>query len=53
MLFDHLDEHDAARLVRDAVELSFASGDIELDGGRPVGGTRSVTRAVVDRIEKG
>src|ERR1700754_1112362 len=52
MLFDHLGHHDAAHLIRDAVEQSFGSGDIELAAGQPAGGPRSVTRAIVGRIEK-
>lgn len=52
MLFDHVGHHDAARLVREAVEQAFAAGDIALDTGQPVGGTRSVTRSVVARVEK-
>jgi 3-isopropylmalate dehydrogenase len=52
MLLDHLGQHKAAFLVRDAVEQSFAAGDIELNAGQPAGGTRSVTRSIVTRIDQ-
>jgi isocitrate/isopropylmalate dehydrogenase len=52
MLLDHVGQHKAAFLVRDAVEQSFAAGDIELNAGQPTGGTRSVTRSIVTRIDQ-
>jgi isocitrate/isopropylmalate dehydrogenase len=50
MLFDHVGEHKAALLIRDAVEQCFAAGEVELVDGQPTGGTKSVTRSIVARI---
>ena len=51
MLLDHLGEHGAAGRIRQAVAAAYAEGAIALDErGRPVGGTRAATQAVVDRL---
>lgn len=51
MLLEHVGGTDAAARVRAAVERAYADGAVRLDEqGRPAGGTRSVTRAILDRL---
>lgn len=50
MLLDHVGRPEEALLIRDAVDTSFADGDIEIVGGRPTRGTRSVTDAIVAHL---
>lgn len=51
MMLTHLGCTDAGELIRDAVTGAYAEGAVRLDErGRPEGGTRSVTKAVLDRV---
>lgn len=52
MLLRHVNQPSAAERIEAAVEAAFAAATIQLGpGGSPVGGTRSVTRGVIARIE--
>lgn len=51
MLLDHLGESTAAGLIVDAVAAGLAEGDVTISAdGKPVHGTRAVTRYLVARI---
>lgn len=51
MLLDHLGARRAADRIREAVTAAYADGAVALDErGQPVGGTRGVTRAIIQRL---
>lgn len=51
LMLAHLGHAEPARAIEQAVARAFADGAIRLDAyGSPVGGTRSVTRAVLDAL---
>jgi isocitrate/isopropylmalate dehydrogenase len=53
MLLEHTGRAAAAQRVHRAVESAFAEGAVRLDpAGSPRGGTRAVTKALVERIRR-
>lgn len=51
MMLEHIGEPAAAAALRDAVRAAFREGIVRLDEfGRPAGGTRAVTRGIVDLV---